>query len=150
MAGKAVPTRQRKDSTMSWQANECLVGTVEYKDYRFQGQMLEAMKELLWLYEENGAGWYLLGYFDGDTKEEDAIICEEKEGISPEWRSMWLPNPFMHPYVSAYKLRNMSDLMGVAFECADNDYDTIAYAGDGDEPLERMTISGKTYDMRAA
>lgn len=127
---------------------EDLVGTIEYTDCRFQGKMLDAMNELLQLYDENGAGWYMIGNFDSNVDEGQAITCEIEEGVCPEWRSMWLPNPFMHPYFDAYRIRNMGDLMGLAFECADNEFDAVAFAGTGKDPLESVIVRGEEHDMR--
>ena len=136
---------------MSWQGNECFVGEIEYGHDGFRGRMLDAMVELTDMYDEKGRGWYLLGYFHYDTAEEDFVEYERKAyGRDPEHRSCWLPNPFMKSGVFAVNVRCSHDLIGMALECADNDYDAIAYAGDGDEPLERVTVYGETYDMRAA
>ena len=134
---------------MSWQGNECFVLSIEYTSDKFSGRMVDAMDSLLDLYDEKGAGWYLLGYFDDDTNEDDFIeyTCKE-HGRDPEHRSCWLHNPFMMPGVFAVNVRNSHDLLGMVFECADCDYEVVAYAGDGDEPLERMTVYGKVYDMR--
>ena len=129
---------------MSWQGNECFVFGIEYKHEYMDGRILDAMNELLWLYGEHGNGWYLLGNFDTGESKDD---CDPFE-LRKNWGYGWLPNPFMHPNVMAVKVRCPHDLMEAAFECYDSHNDVIAYAGDGDEPLEHMVIRGKTYDMR--
>ena len=133
---------------MSWQGNECFVLGIEYEHESMEGRMLDAMDELLWMYAAHGNGWYLLGYFDSGEVEEDYDPLEIRNGRN--WGCGWLPNPFIDPCVMAVKVRNPHDLMEAAFECYDSHNDVIAYAGDGDEPLEHMVIYGKEYDMRAA
>ena len=135
---------------MSWQGNECFVFGIDYKDTRFNGRMLEAMEQLLSLYDEHGKGWYLLGsFYDDGVDEDDVFFYESKEtGRDPLWRNCWLPNPFMEPGVMAVKVRRSRDLLGMSFECADSNIDAIAYAGDGDEPLQHMVIYGEEYDLR--
>lgn len=131
---------------MSWQGNECFVFGIEYEHEDMEGRMLDAMSELLWLYGEHGSGWYLLGDSEARESEEDCFPFEFYEDGS--WGFGWLPNPFMHPYVTAMKVNGPHDLMQAAFECYDSRNDVIAYAGDGDEPLERVEVYGEVYDMR--
>jgi len=136
---------------MSWQGNECFVGGIEWVSDDCHEQMLQALSELLYMYEDKGTGWYLLGYHYGGSDEEDCDpfeIIHRKTGKDPIWGCGWLPNPFMRGDVMATKVRNANDLFGMAFECWDCGYDVFAYAGDGGEPLERMTVYGETYDMR--
>ena len=131
---------------MSWQGNECFVFCIEYVHDDWHGRMLDAMDELLWLYGEHGNGWYLMGSFDQFNEEEDFDEPDWGKGFE----CTWLPNPFMAPDVMAVNVRGPHDLMKAAVECCDCHCDVIAYAGDGDEPLERVTVYGETYDMRAA
>ena len=134
---------------MSWQGNECFVAGINYVSDDCHEQMLENMNELLWLYGEKGGGWYLLGNMYGNGEEEDFGPFEPTSYAGgPPSCSCWMPNPFMAPGVLAMRIRNPHDLMDAAFECWDCHLDAIAYAGDGDEPLERMTVYGETYDMR--
>ena len=137
---------------MSWQGNECFVFGIDHVSDNCEEQMLENMSELLYLYGEHGPGWYLCGnMYDDGTTEDDYFPFEPKSyDGSPLFDFCWIPNPFMFPPVFAVKVRNPHDLLGVAFECWDSSMYTIAYAGDGDEPLERLVIYGEEYDMRAA
>lgn len=131
---------------MSWQGNECFVFVIEYGHKDMEGMMLDAMDELLWLYMEHGNGWYLLGNWDSGEDEDDYYPFKLMD--DGKWGYGWLPNPFMDSAVSAINVRNPHDLLGVAFECYDSRFDVIAYAGDGDEPLEHVVIYGKEYDLR--
>lgn len=135
---------------MSWQGNECFVEGIEYWSDDPIYSQLTAMETLLWLYGEKGNGWYLLGKMYGDCGKEDDFDPFEPSsycGGAPSCEC-WLPNPFMLPEVLAIKVRNPHDLMEVSFECVDSYFDTVAYAGDGNEPLEHMVVYGKEYDMR--
>jgi hypothetical protein len=134
---------------MSWQGNECFVGGIDWVSDDCNGQMLEALSEMLWMYEDKGPGWYLLGYHDGGS-DEDTCGPFETLFYDPTVKCGWLPNPFMNGDVMAKKVVNSHDLFGLAFECWDCGFDAFAYAGDGDEPLEHMVIYGEEYDMRAA
>lgn len=131
---------------MSWQGNECFIEVIEYEHDDMEGRMLDAMSALLYLYGNHGRGWYLLGYLDGGENEEDCFPFKLYENGRLGYG--WLPNPFMHPDVSAIRVWSPHDLLGCAFECYDSHNDFIAYAGDGDEPLERVVIYGKEYDLR--
>jgi len=133
---------------MSWQGNECFIESIEYEHEDKEGAMLDAMKALLLMYGNHGKGWYLLGNFESDETEDD---CDPFEFYgNGRWGCGWLPNPFMHPCVMAINVRCPHDLLEAAFECWDSWNDFIGYGGDGDEPLERMVIYGKEYDLRTA
>lgn len=129
---------------MSWQGNECFIECIEYEHDGMEGMMLDAMSALLWLYGNHGRGWFLLGYFNGGDEREWVDDFE----LRGDWGYGWLENPFMHPDVMAVKIKNPHDLISAAFECFDSRFDFIAYAGDGDEPLEHMVVRGEEYDMR--
>lgn len=136
---------------MSWQGNELFVGIAERME-RDEWQKAEDMRTLLDIYDAHGRGWYLLGNLfaeDQDPEDYGEFEPTSYHGSAPSC-TCWLPNPFMASGVLAMKVRRASDLVEAAFEGWDNDYYCFAYAGDGDEPLERMTVYGKTYDMRAA
>lgn len=132
---------------MSWQGNECFIEFIEYKYEECEGAMLDAMDALLWMYGNHGKGWYLLGHFDCNEVEDDYDPFELYGNGS--WGSGWLPNPFMHPCVTAINVKHPHDLLGTAFECWDSAFDFIAYAGDGNEPLQHMVIYGEEHDLRA-
>lgn len=136
---------------MSWQGNECFVFGIDYVSDHFHEQVVENMSELLYLYGEHGNGWYLLGNMGGNEEEEDYDPFEPTSyyGSAPSC-ICWMPNPFMGPAVIAMLIRNPHDLLEAAFECWDCSCDVIAYAGNGNEPLERMEVYGEVYDMRAA
>ena len=136
---------------MSWQGNECFVAHIEYSDERFNGRMLEAMEELLWMYGDKGNGWYLLGNFETDDDEEDydPFNPTSWKGSAPSC-FCWMPNPYMAPAVEVIQIRNAHDLLCAAFECVDTHYDVIGYAGDGNEPFEHMVIYGEECDLRIA
>ena len=132
---------------MSWQGNECFIESIEYEYDEMEGAMLNAMDALLWMYGNHGRGWYLLGHFDSDETEDD---CDPFELYgNGSWGCGWLPNPFMHPCVMAIDVRCPHDLLDVAFECWDSWFSFIAYAGDGDEPLEHVVIYNEGYDLRS-
>jgi len=134
---------------MSWQGNELFAMIVEKFDDD-EWQRIENLKALLSMYDAHGRGWYLVGDYYGDCGDEDDYDPFEPtsyEGSAPSC-FCWLPNPFMKPGVLAMRVRHATDLLEVAFEGWDNHSDCFAYAGDGDEPLERMTVYGETYDMR--
>lgn len=128
---------------MSWQGNECFVGYVEYKSITDDGEIMDAMKELLRLYDEKGNGWYLLGNIDSDAEQDDVDpfeLTNENHGCG------WFENPFMPSEVIALNVRKPSDLIETAFECWDCNCDYLAYAGDGDKPLEHLVIYGEEYN----
>lgn len=131
---------------MSWQGNECFVGIIEYRRQDCDSCMIDALESISEVYDTHGDGWYLLGNLYSDEVEDDydpfELYADGKSG------SGWLPNPFMQPGVVAMRVSRVVDLLMLAFECWDSYFDCIAYAGDGDEPLERVTVYGKTYDMR--
>lgn len=131
---------------MSWQGNELFVLGIEYRHGSMEGAMLDALDELLCMYDAHGRGWYLLGNFDSDESEGDYDPFE----LHGSWGCGWLPNPYMAPPVMAVNVRSAHDLLAAAFECWDSSYDAIGYAGNGDEPFERMVIYGKEHDLRAA
>lgn len=131
---------------MSWQGNGCFVFGIEYTTGEWDGRLLDATSELLHLYDEHGKGWYLLGNMY-DRSEEDDYDSFAPTGV-PRGCFCWLPNPFMKPGIYAIEIRCAHDLMDAAFECVDDCFDTIAYAGDGDEPLQHMVVWGREYDMR--
>lgn len=131
---------------MSWQGNECFVFGIDYVSENCEEQMIENMSELLHLYQEHGNGWYLLGNMDESWSTEDDY--DEQPNWERGWDFAWLPNPFMMPALLAMKICRPHDLLEAAFECWDCGYYTIAYAGDGEEPLEHVVIRGKEYDMR--
>ena len=135
---------------MSWQGNECYVLGIEYKGDKFAGRMFDAMEELTRLYDEHGKGWFMLGNFEPNGDEADDYDPFEPKsymGGAPGC-GCWMPNPFMEPGVYVMRVRNAHDLLEAAFECADCHYEAIAYAGDGEEPLERMEVYGEVHDMR--
>lgn len=138
---------------MSWQGNDLFVMVVD-AGFEYKTQMHKNMEALLDIYDTHGSGWYLLGDFSDrgckDIEDEyDPFEPTSYNGSAPSC-TCWLPNPFMQPGVIAMYVRCARDLLEAAFEGWDCNCDCFAYAGDGDEPLERMTIRGKTYDMRAA
>jgi len=134
---------------MSWQGNECFVVGIEDVYEECSDQMLEAMSAMLVLYGEKGDGWYLLGNMYGNDEEEDFGPFEPTSCMGgPLGCFCWMPNPFMAPGVLAMRIANPHDLLDAAFECWDCGLDVVAYAGDGDEPLEKMEVYGETYDMR--
>lgn len=136
---------------MSWQGNEVFVSTPNIIWGECEEQMIENLKALFDIYECHGNGWYLLGDIWSECEETEDDYC----GFDPKSHNgsapidfCWLPNPFMHPPVVAIKVRRVSDLLEAAFEAWDNRCEIFAYAGDGDEPLERMEVYGDVYDMR--
>ena len=138
---------------MSWQGNELFEMIVEHQYDKGEWQRNEMLKSLLDIYDAHGRGWYLTGYFlkrewITDTEDDFDPFNPKSYGGEAPWCSCWLPNPFMHPAVTATWVRNAADLIDVAFEAWDSKCDCCAYAGDGDEPLERMVVYGKEYDMR--
>lgn len=135
---------------MSWQASDCFVSNIEgLRGGSMEEGMLNALDELLYLYGEHGNGWYLLG--TRDTTDYEG--CDQDDFDVPQWDRgwsyAWLPNPFMKPGLLAMRIRRPHDLLEAAFECWDSHWYAIAYAGDGDEPLQHMVIRGVEYDMRA-
>lgn len=134
---------------MCWQGNELFVMIVE-QHIDDEWQRVENLKALLDIYDAHGRGWYLVGnFYESDAEEEDfdGFRPTSYNGSAPSCYC-WLSNPFMHPGVLAMKVRHAADLIEVAFEGWDNNCDCFAYAGNGDEPLERMEVYGKVYDMR--
>ena len=130
---------------MSWQGNECFVFVIEYEDHdRDEWHRMEALESLLDLYEEHGSGWYLTGYLEpcGDEGDYDPFV------LRGDWGYGLMPNPFMGPNVDAFWVGRAHDLISVAFECWDSSCDTVAYAGDGKEPLEHIAVYGIGHDMR--
>lgn len=136
---------------MSWQGNECFVQYIETICDDCDTQMAYNLSELLYLFNEKGIGWYLLGnlYTDGlaDDCDDEPFEPLSFGGSAPSC-SCWIPNPFMHPYVLAIEIRKPSDLIEAAFELWDWGFDCAAYAGDGCMPLQHMVVGGKTFDMR--
>ena len=132
---------------MSWQGNELFVSGIEYWHEDFNGQIIDALDAVMCVYEAHGNGWYMYGNIDSDEVEEDYDGFRSYCG--GEFWSGWLPNPFMAPAVGVVRVRNMHDLVEVAFECADSNFDTVAYAGDYKyEPLEHVELRGNVFDMR--
>ena len=106
---------------MSWQGNNNLVFGIEHQREGFAERMVEAVRELLSAYDENGRGWYLLGNFrpDGSTEEDyDPFEPVSMYGGAPSC-FCWMPNPFMQPAVLAVNVRNAEDMVDAAFECVD-------------------------------
>ena len=135
---------------MSWQGNEVFAVVIDDLYEECSDHMLYALSEMLYVYEAHGRGWYLLGSLDDKYQEEDDFGPFEPKSYygGPSSSDCWLPNPFMAPGVWAVNVRSPHDLFELAFECWDCGYEMVAYAGDGDEPLERMEVYGEIYDMR--
>lgn len=134
---------------MSWQGNECFVAGTDFFYRDCHEHMVHALGELLSLYGEKGDGWYILGNMDGNDDPDDFDPFEPTSYMGgPKSCFCWLPNPFMAPGVFAIRVRRPADLVAAAFECWDCHLDAFAYAGDGDEPLQRVEVYGEVYDMR--
>lgn len=132
---------------MSWQGNELFVNGIEYWHEDFNGRLIDVLDSAMRVYEAHGNGWYMCGNIDSNEVEEDY------DGFKPyfngEFWSGWLPNPFMAPVVMVIKVRNVHNLLEVAFVCSDSNFDTVAYAGDCEyAPLERVKVRDTVYDMR--
>ena len=138
---------------MSWQGNELFAMIVTHQFDVDEWQRNEILESLLDIYDAHGRGWYLYGYFYDqesvpETEDDFEPFDPKRRVYGIQWCDYWLPNPFMHPAVTAVNVRCAADLIDVAFEGWDSCCDCYAYAGDGDEPLEHMVVRGKEYDMR--
>lgn len=136
---------------MSWQGNECFVAQVEHRCDGWDARQLENMSELLWMWQNHGAGWYLLGRLDGYDDEDcyDPFDYDEYRDdlLHLGYTTVWYPNPLMDAGIDILRIEKPHDLLEAAFEMQDNSRDTIGYAGDGEMPFERMVIYGKEYNM---
>lgn len=146
---------------MSWQGNECFVMQVDhdYSDANWDFyddhalwylRQLENMSELLYMWQEHGAGWYLLGKLDGNGTEDDydPFDGEVRDYLQQMgYAYTWYPNPLMDAGVLIIRITKPHDLMEAAYEMQDSNLDTIGYAGDGNMPFERMVIYGKEHDL---
>ena len=149
---------------MSWQGNDCFVMQVDHLGSNARAEaglddhhalwylrQLENLHELLWMWQEHGAGWYLLGTLDGGY-DEDAYDPFDYDEFRDDLHKMgfasaWYPNPLMEAGVEVVRIDKPVDLMDAAYEMQDSHFDTIGYAGDGDMPFERMVIRGREYNL---